>query len=34
MWMRATELLEEVFQDTTIAQLVSGHAGHDVERQA
>ena len=34
MWMRATELLEEVFQGTTIAQLVSGHAGHDVERQA
>jgi Rrf2 family protein len=28
MWMKATELLEEVFQGTTIAQLVSGDAGH------
>jgi Rrf2 family iron-sulfur cluster assembly transcriptional regulator len=28
MWMRATELLEEVFQGTTIAQLVSGDAAH------
>jgi Rrf2 family iron-sulfur cluster assembly transcriptional regulator len=26
MWMRATEVLEEVFQGTTIAQLVSGDA--------
>ena len=34
MWMRATELVEEVFQGTTIAQLVNGNAGHDGERQA
>ena len=34
MWMRATELVEEVFQSTTIAQLVNGHTGHDGERQA
>lgn len=34
MWMRATELVEEVFQGTTIAQLVSRDAGHDFERQA
>jgi Rrf2 family protein len=34
MWMRATELLEELFQGLTIAQLVGGGAGHDSHRQA
>ncbi len=34
MWMRATELLEELFQGTTIAQLVSGDAARSFERQA
>jgi Rrf2 family transcriptional regulator, iron-sulfur cluster assembly transcription factor len=34
MWMRATALLEEFFQGTTIAQLVGGDGGHDFERQA
>ena len=34
MWMRATELVEEVFQGTTIAQLVNGNGGHDVDGRA
>jgi Rrf2 family iron-sulfur cluster assembly transcriptional regulator len=34
MWMRATELLDELFQGLTIAQLLGGEAGHDSERQA
>ena len=34
MWMKVTDLLEEMFQGTTIAQLVGLDAGHDFERQA
>jgi Rrf2 family transcriptional regulator, iron-sulfur cluster assembly transcription factor len=34
MWMRATELLEELFEGLTIAQLVGAGAGPDPERQA
>ena len=34
MWMRATELLEELFQGLTIAQLVGGEAGRGFERHA